>query len=245
MPSPTHEYYATLGVPRAASADQIRRAYRKLARQHHPDFNPGSLSAEERFKHLQEAYEVLRNSKARRQYDEATFGTDGAATSASAGARAATGFSGFEYTGWRKGGSDPLPGQSGFRYARPARRISDTSNFLMMVLFAIGSAGFFAMLLAFPIPEPLGGHNPADYWMLGPIALFVAAGFLFGGTAGNFWARAACVNAAVWCCLVPYWWIALKLPWEDTERMLPWALMTYLPIVLGVFLRQAATPGTR
>jgi curved DNA-binding protein len=63
-----HDYYADLGVPRDAGADDIRRAYRKLAREYHPDVNkdPG---AEDRFKEISEAYEVLRDSEKRERYD--------------------------------------------------------------------------------------------------------------------------------------------------------------------------------
>ncbi len=63
-----HDYYETLGVPRDASADDIRRAYRKLARKYHPDVNkdPG---AEDRFKEISEAYEVLRDEDKRARYD--------------------------------------------------------------------------------------------------------------------------------------------------------------------------------
>src|SRR3569623_1503904 len=73
MASPKHEYYETLGVPKQASADDIRKAYRKLARKHHPDLNPGDKSAEDRFKNVQEAYDVLSDSKKRQMYDSVGF----------------------------------------------------------------------------------------------------------------------------------------------------------------------------
>ena len=53
------DYYATLGVSKSASQKDIKQAYRKLARKHHPDVNPGDKAAESRFKELNEAYEVL------------------------------------------------------------------------------------------------------------------------------------------------------------------------------------------
>jgi len=63
------DYYATLGVAREASADDLKRAYRKLAMQHHPDRNPGDKQAEAKFKELNEAYDVLKDDQKRAAYD--------------------------------------------------------------------------------------------------------------------------------------------------------------------------------
>jgi DnaJ-class molecular chaperone len=64
------DYYTILGVPKTASEADIKKAYRKLARQHHPDLNPGNKAAEAKFKELNEANEVLGNKESRRKYDE-------------------------------------------------------------------------------------------------------------------------------------------------------------------------------
>ena len=71
------DYYELLGVGRKASAKEIRAAYRKLARKYHPDLNPGDKSAEEKFKQIQEAYDVLSDTKKRQMYDQFGFNAPG------------------------------------------------------------------------------------------------------------------------------------------------------------------------
>src|SRR6267378_40341 len=70
------DYYELLGVPRKATAKDIRTSFRKLARKYHPDLNPGDKSSEEKFKQLQEAYDVLSDSKKRQIYDQYGFYSD-------------------------------------------------------------------------------------------------------------------------------------------------------------------------
>src|SRR3954467_4300365 len=64
------DYYATLGLDKKASAADIKRAYRRLARKHHPDLNPGDKTAEAKFKEINEANEVLGDPEKRKKYDE-------------------------------------------------------------------------------------------------------------------------------------------------------------------------------
>lgn len=74
MHVPERDLYDILGVPRTASHEEIKKAYRRLAKQHHPDVNPGNKQAEERFKEASAAFEVLSDERRRKLYDE--FGAD-------------------------------------------------------------------------------------------------------------------------------------------------------------------------
>jgi len=98
------DYYATLGVDRNAKPEQIRKAYRRLARKHHPDVNPGNKAAEERFKEIQEAYDVVGDERKRKIYDQFGFYSDNIPPDAYAQASSAGpggpafGFSGFDFS---------------------------------------------------------------------------------------------------------------------------------------------------
>src|SRR5579862_5622060 len=109
------DYYEILGVKKSASADDIRKAFRKLARKYHPDVNPGDKSAEEKFKALSEANDVLSDPKKRKIYDQVGFYSDNIdPATAEAYARAggdASGFSGGAPGGFSGGRTGQASGQ--------------------------------------------------------------------------------------------------------------------------------------
>src|SRR6516164_6343846 len=93
------DYYQSLGVERNADADEIRKAYRKLARKHHPDLNPGDKAAEDRFKKVQEAYDVLSDPKKKQMYDQVGFYSENGAPGGSSSGRGPNmGFGGFDFS---------------------------------------------------------------------------------------------------------------------------------------------------
>src|ERR671929_899114 len=76
MATQTKDYYGLLGVKKSASTEDIRKAFRKLARKYHPDVNPGDKTAEEKFKQISEANDVLSDPKKRKIYDQLGFYSD-------------------------------------------------------------------------------------------------------------------------------------------------------------------------
>lgn len=100
-----NEYYETLGVGRSADSDEIRKAYRRLARKYHPDLNPGDKSAEDRFKKVQEAYDILSDEEKRKIYDQYGFYSPnmppnggGAGFGGGAGTSGGPNFGGFDFS---------------------------------------------------------------------------------------------------------------------------------------------------
>ena len=108
MPTTFKDYYAILGVPRTATEKEIRTAFRKLARKHHPDVNQGDKAAEDRFKEINEANEVLGDPEKRKKYDE-------------------LGPRWQEYEQWERAGQpgpNPVPGQMSISDTGPSRPTS-------------------------------------------------------------------------------------------------------------------------
>jgi molecular chaperone DnaJ len=104
MATQTKDYYGTLGVKKTASTEDIRKAFRKLARKYHPDVNPGDKKAEEKFKELSEANDVLSDPKKRKIYDQVGFYSDNIdPATAEAYARAGGGAGGFPGAGQTRG----------------------------------------------------------------------------------------------------------------------------------------------
>jgi molecular chaperone DnaJ len=113
MPTTTNkDYYATLGVKKTATPEEIRKAFRKAARRYHPDVNPGDKKAEEKFKEISEANDILSDEKKRKVYDQLGFYSDqidpaqaeAYARQQSAGGRVPVDFEGFDFSGFGGGG---------------------------------------------------------------------------------------------------------------------------------------------
>lgn len=154
MPAQFRDYYQTLGVPKSAGADEIKSAFRKLARKHHPDTAKNKKESEEKFKEINEAYEVLGDPEKRKQYDEfgpgwqqaggpppgwqQQAGGFGGARPGAGGVEfefGGTGFSDFfeqMFGGGRRGGARRFGGFGG--YEEPPQRGEDVEADIMVTL---------------------------------------------------------------------------------------------------------------
>jgi len=127
------DYYNILGVKKDAKADEIKKAYRRLARKHHPDVNPGDKASEDKFKEVQEAYDVLSDDKKRKVFDRFGYYADNLDPDSPFGAGAAA------------GGGGPAPGFdfSGFSWDTSSSGGGSSSSFrdIFSDLFGGGGGG--------------------------------------------------------------------------------------------------------
>lgn len=142
------DYYEVLGVPRNASDDEIKKAYRKLAVKYHPDRNPGDKEAEAKFKEINEAHEVLSDKQKRARYDQfGHAGVGGASGNPFGGGNAGNPFGGFNYNGqafnfdFGGGGLDDILG-SIFGFGGGARRPRRGADYQTSVTLSFEEAIF-------------------------------------------------------------------------------------------------------
>jgi molecular chaperone DnaJ len=115
MPTTNKDYYGSLGIKKTASPEEIRKAFRKAARRYHPDVNPGDKRAEEKFKEISEANDVLSDEKKRRVYDSVGYYSDqidpsqaeAYARQQNMGSQSPVDFGGFDFSGFQSGAGHP------------------------------------------------------------------------------------------------------------------------------------------
>ncbi len=161
------DYYATLGVDKSATQADIKKAYRRLARKHHPDVNTGDETAERRFKEISEANEVLSDPQKRKAYDQ--LGADWASYrgAGGAGANAFTGFAGA--AGGRRGGVR-------YQFHGDAADLSGFSDFFRTFFGGAGAEGDVGGPPFEPLFGGLGGDSGAGH---------AASGFATGSPRGT------------------------------------------------------------
>ena len=138
------DYYQTLGVAKTATTDEIKKAYRKLARKHHPDVNPNDATAEQKFKEVNEANEVLSDPEKRQKYDQ--FGADYERyqQSGAGSGRGGQPGGGFDWGQYTQGGGNPFGGGSSSRGGNPfgggGDEETDFSDFFSSMFGGMGGA---------------------------------------------------------------------------------------------------------
>jgi DnaJ-class molecular chaperone len=160
------DYYATLGVEKGASQAEVKKAFRRLARENHPDVNKGDVAAEKRFKEISEANEVLSDPEKRKAYDQ--LGANWGAYQQAGGAGAAGGHP-FSGSGGGSGGAASGPGGMRFEYRGKAEDLAGFSDFFR-TFFSGGAGGAAGSASAGgsrvdidPLFGGLGGDSGAGY----------------------------------------------------------------------------------
>jgi DnaJ-class molecular chaperone len=166
------DYYATLGVEKGASQADIKKAFRRLARENHPDVNKGDAAAEKRFKEISEANEVLSDPEKRRAYDQ--LGANWQAYQQAGGASGGGPFAGFG--GAAGGGAGGFPGGMRFEYRGNAEDLAGFSEFFRTFFGGGGGGGGGTRVDFDPLFGGLGGDTGAGY---------AASGFGTGSTRGR------------------------------------------------------------
>jgi molecular chaperone DnaJ len=150
MATQTKDYYGALGVKKNASAEEIRKAFRKLARKYHPDVNPGDKKAEEKFKEISEANDVLSDPKKRKIYDQLGYYSDNidpaaAEAYARGGGFGAGGFGAGGFRGSSRGGAQEVPFDfSGFDFSEEGGMGGGSFRDIFSSIFGGAGRGFGA-----------------------------------------------------------------------------------------------------
>jgi curved DNA-binding protein len=130
------DYYKTLGVEKTATTEQIKKAYRKLARQYHPDVNPNDATAEQKFKEVNEANEVLSDPEKRQKYDQ--FGADYQRYEQAGAGGAGRGPGGFDWSQYAQGGQGGFGGYNGGGNPFGGEGDEDFSDFFSSLFGSMG-----------------------------------------------------------------------------------------------------------
>jgi len=175
------DYYGLLGVPRDAEPDEIKRAYRRLARELHPDANPGDVAAESQFKQVAMAYETLSDPERRQRYD--TFGPEGAAGGMSGGFGGGGGLGDLFDAFF---GGNPFGGSAG--QAGPARGSDlEVTLDLTFTEAVFGTEAPVTVRTAVPCDDCEATGAARERWSRPAVNAVVSA--RFGGCVSPCWAR--------------------------------------------------------
>jgi hypothetical protein len=220
-----YEHYRILEVARTASASEIRTAHKRLARAYHPDLNPGDKLAEEHFKRVQAAYEVLSNARRRAEYDEQEAAVEAARAAAEAPTPAAPAAPSQPWP-VRTAGRKP-PRQANASLLREDYQPNSThSSEAWLKDVAIG---LLALAFAFPALKNLNGFAAVDGWFALALSVWFMAGMMMSQYRRAALGQAARIGAVGWL------WFSLQLVGGAVAWALFLIVATYLVTLTGIF----------